>query len=172
MPAMSASPAARTAPAGPAGPAIESVLESISVALAVLRPRMDAVSLAIHARPELKFAEFHARDVLTGWLGESGFTVRVPAGDLDTAFVAVHEGAEPGPCVAVLAEYDALPGVGHGCGHNLIAAGARARRSRPSARCPPTPARSPSSARPVRRWAARARSGSPRPGSSTASTRR
>ncbi|CAI7977549.1 hypothetical protein FRAHR75_360029 [Frankia sp. Hr75.2] len=61
MPVMSASPAARTAPAGPAGPAIESVLESISVALAVLRPRMDAVSLAIHARPELKFAEFHAR---------------------------------------------------------------------------------------------------------------
>ncbi|MCK9931283.1 amidohydrolase [Frankia sp. Mgl5] len=120
MPATSASPTARTAPAGPA---IESVLESISAALAVLRPRMDAVSLAIHARPELKFAEFHARDVLTGWLGESGFTVRVPAGGLDTAFVAVHEGAEPGPCVAVLAEYDALPGVGHGCGHNLIAAG-------------------------------------------------
>jgi metal-dependent amidase/aminoacylase/carboxypeptidase family protein len=52
--------------------------------------------------------------------------VRAPVGGVDTAFVAVHEGPVPGPYVAVLAEYDALPGVGHGCGHNLIAAGAAA----------------------------------------------
>ncbi|WP_406836234.1 M20 family metallopeptidase [Streptomyces sp. AHU1] len=100
--------------------------ETLSTELAVLRPRMDAVSLAIHARPELKFAEFHAQQVLTRWLGESGFTVAAGAGGLDTAFVAVHPGTAPGPCAAVLAEYDALPGVGHGCGHNLIAAGAAA----------------------------------------------
>ncbi|MBL7517146.1 M20 family metallopeptidase, partial [Frankia sp. CNm7] len=85
---------------------------------------MEEVSLAIHARPELKFAEYHAQRVLTGWLAESGFAVRTPAGGLETAFVAVHETGRPGPRIAVLAEYDALPGVGHGCGHNLIAAGA------------------------------------------------
>lgn len=100
-----------------------SSLQALAAELAVLRPRMEAVSLAIHARPELKFAEFHAQQVLTRWLTEAGFTVTAPAGGLDTAFVAVHEGGRPGPYVAVLAEYDALPGVGHGCGHNLIAAG-------------------------------------------------
>jgi amidohydrolase len=99
-------------------------LAALSAALVALRPRMEAVSLAIHARPELKFEEFHAQEVLTGWLGESGFTTRAPVGEVETAFVAVHEGGRPGPCVAVLAEYDALPGIGHGCGHNLIAAGA------------------------------------------------
>lgn len=98
-------------------------LEILAAVLAVLRPRMEAVSLAIHRRPELKFAEFHAREVLTGWLAEAGFEVRPPVDGVQTAFVAVHEGPRPGPCVAVLAEYDALPGVGHGCGHNLIAAG-------------------------------------------------
>jgi amidohydrolase len=87
---------------------------------------MEAVSLAIHARPELKFAEFHAQEVLTGWLTDSGFAVRAPVGGVGTAFVALHEGSSPGPFVAVLAEYDALPGVGHGCGHNLIAAGGAA----------------------------------------------
>ncbi|GLX50025.1 amidohydrolase [Streptomyces hygroscopicus subsp. hygroscopicus] len=101
-------------------------LEALSGELAALRPRMEAVSLAIHARPELKFAEFHAQQLLTGWLVESGFTVTAGAGGLDTAFVAVHHGPTPGPYVAVLAEYDALPGIGHGCGHNLIAAGAAA----------------------------------------------
>ncbi|RAY13692.1 amidohydrolase [Actinomadura craniellae] len=101
-------------------------LEALSAELATLRPRMDAVSLAIHARPELKFAEFHARELLTGWLAQAGFAVRAPAGGVETAFVAVHEGTSPGPRVAVLAEYDALPGIGHGCGHNLIAAGGAA----------------------------------------------
>ncbi|MGW4907318.1 M20 family metallopeptidase [Streptomyces sp. NPDC004270] len=101
-------------------------VKALSAELAVLRPRMDAVSLSIHTRPELKFAEFHAQQVLTRWLGEAGFTVTVPTGGLDTAFVAVHSRGRPGPCVAVLAEYDALPGIGHGCGHNLIAAGGAA----------------------------------------------
>lgn len=98
-------------------------VKALSAELAALRPRMDAVSLSIHTHPELKFAEFHAQQVLTRWLAEAGFTVTAPAGGLDTAFVAVREGSRPGPCVAVLAEYDALPGIGHGCGHNLIAAG-------------------------------------------------
>ncbi|MEN3615463.1 amidohydrolase [Plantactinospora sp. ZYX-F-223] len=101
-------------------------LEILSTALTALRPRMEAVSLAIHARPELKFTEFHARKLLTDWLAASGFTVRAPLGGLETAFAAEHAGSRPGPYVAVLAEYDALPGVGHGCGHNLIAAGAAA----------------------------------------------
>ncbi|HEX6351531.1 amidohydrolase [Actinophytocola sp.] len=101
-------------------------LDVLSAEVTALRPRMEAVSMAIHALPELKFAEYHAQEVLTTWLTESGFAVRAPVGGVETAFVAVHEGKAAGPYVAVLAEYDALPGVGHGCGHNLIAAGAAA----------------------------------------------
>ncbi|MCX4767117.1 M20 family metallopeptidase [Streptomyces sp. NBC_01275] len=101
-------------------------LQMLADELAALRPRLDEVSLGIHARPELKFAEYHAQQALTDWLIESGFTVSAGVGGLDTAFVAVHEGSAPGPYVAVLAEYDALPGVGHGCGHNLIGAGGAA----------------------------------------------
>ncbi|MFE3588198.1 M20 family metallopeptidase [Streptomyces niveus] len=101
-------------------------LKNLSDELTALRPRMEEVSRAIHGRPELKFAEFHAVQVLTSWLAEAGFVVETGAGGVDTAFVAVHEGGEPGPYVAVLAEYDALPGLGHGCGHNLIAAGGTA----------------------------------------------
>lgn len=101
-------------------------LHALSAELAALRPRMEEVSRAIHARPELKFAEFHAQKVLTGWLRETGFVVKAPAGGVETAFTAVHQGNSPGPYVAVLAEYDALPGIGHGCGHNLIAAGGAA----------------------------------------------
>ncbi|GAA2239362.1 amidohydrolase [Streptomyces amakusaensis] len=99
-------------------------LEELVGAVAGVRGRLEEVSLAIHARPELKFAEGYARDVLTGWLVDEGFAVARRPGGMETAFVAVHRGREPGPCAAVLAEYDALPGIGHGCGHNLIAAGA------------------------------------------------
>jgi amidohydrolase len=114
-------------------------LESLSAAVSAVRARMEAVSLAIHARPELKFAERHAQKVLTGWLAEAGFAVRAPIGGVETAFVAVHNGVRRGPCVAVLAEYDALPGVGHGCGHNLIAAGGVAAAIAVSAALPDHP---------------------------------
>ncbi|MFF1439015.1 hypothetical protein [Streptomyces sp. NPDC058295] len=70
-------------------------LQELSYQLTALRPRMEQVSLAVHGRPELKFAEYHAQQVLTGWLIESGFTVSAGAGGLDTAFTAVHEGSKP-----------------------------------------------------------------------------
>jgi amidohydrolase len=96
-----------------------------------LTDRMVSVSREIHATPETAFHEHAAVGLLTGWLADEGFRIESGAGGLDTAFVARHpgisgeEGAAPaGPTIAVLAEYDALPGVGHGCGHNLIAAGA------------------------------------------------
>lgn len=75
----------------------------------------------IHAHPELGFAEHHAHDALVGLLTEAGLEVSPHAFGLDTAFVA-RAGAGDGPTIALLCEYDALPGVGHACGHNLIAA--------------------------------------------------
>lgn len=75
----------------------------------------------IHAHPELGFTEHHAHDVLVDLLTRAGLEVSPHAFGLDTAFVA-RAGAGDGPTIALLCEYDALPGVGHACGHNVIAA--------------------------------------------------
>jgi amidohydrolase len=78
------------------------------------------VSHDIHAHPEVLFEEHHAHDVLTRALEEQGLPVERAAYGLDTGFAA-RVGTE-GPLVAVCCEYDALPGIGHACGHNVIAA--------------------------------------------------
>lgn len=88
-----------------------------------LAPALRDVSLRIHANPELRFEEHRA----SAWLAEAvereGLSVERGVGGLPTAFRARAGGSE-GPRVAILAEYDALPEIGHACGHNLIAAGA------------------------------------------------
>lgn len=86
-----------------------------------LADRLIAVSRDIHAHPELNFAEHYAHDLLTGVLTEYGLEVTRHAYGVDTAFEAVA-GDAGAPEVLVLLEYDALPGIGHGCGHNVIAA--------------------------------------------------
>lgn len=78
------------------------------------------VSREIHSHPELGFEERFAHDLLTGICEREGLEVERGAYDLPTAFAARAGG--PGPTVAVMCEYDALPGIGHGCGHNVIAA--------------------------------------------------
>ena len=84
------------------------------------------VSHRIHERPELLFEERFAADLLASTLEAEGFVVERGAHGLETAFVGHphHDGAATGtgPRIAILCEYDALPGIGHGCGHNIIAA--------------------------------------------------
>jgi amidohydrolase len=80
-----------------------------------------AVSHDIHAHPEVLFEEHHAHDALTAALEEAGIPVQRGAYGLETGFAA-RVGAGDGPLVAVMCEYDALPGIGHACGHNVIAA--------------------------------------------------
>src|SRR5918994_6053930 len=77
------------------------------------------VSHQIHAQPELGYEERFAHDLLTRVLEEEGLVVTRSARGMDTAFEA-HAGSS-GPTIAVLCEYDALPGIGHACGHNIIA---------------------------------------------------
>lgn len=77
----------------------------------------------IHARPELRYQEHFASGLLADSLRAAGLTVEQPFGGLETAFCA-RIGQNAGPTVAILAEYDALPDIGHACGHNLIAAAA------------------------------------------------
>lgn len=85
--------------------------------------RADALieaSHSIHGQPELRFEERHAHDMLTDIIESEGLAPVRGAFGLDTAFAA--RAGSQGPTVAVLCEYDALPGIGHACGHNVIAA--------------------------------------------------
>jgi amidohydrolase len=79
-----------------------------------------ALSRDIHAHPELAYQERHAVAAIGRLLERAGHRVELGIGGLETAFRA-RVGPADGPAVALLAEYDALPEVGHGCGHNLIA---------------------------------------------------
>ncbi len=87
------------------------------------RGSVEEVARAIHATPEVAFAEHHAAEALSALLERHGFAVERGAGGLPTAFTATRPtDVDPGRrTVAVCLEYDALPGIGHGCGHNLIA---------------------------------------------------
>lgn len=78
-----------------------------------------ALSKFIHANPEIAMQEFKSSAACADFLEKHGFQVERGVADIPTAFQA-SAGVE-GPHIAFLSEYDALPGVGHGCGHNLIA---------------------------------------------------
>ena len=94
----------------------------VTQAVEALRQELVDISLDIHAHPELNYHEYHAAKVLADALERHGFEVERGVGGVETAFRAVMPGGNrDGPTVALLAEYDALPGIGHGCGHNLIA---------------------------------------------------
>ena len=86
------------------------------------RQQLIQLSLNIHDNPELGFEEEKASAWLTSYLEESGFHVERGIAGLATAFRATY--SQGRPRIALLAEYDALPKMGHGCGHNIIAASA------------------------------------------------
>lgn len=77
------------------------------------------VSHQIHANPELNYEERFASELLTRTSTRLGFDVELGAYDCATSVAGEHGS---GPTVVVMSEYDALPGIGHGCGHNVIAA--------------------------------------------------
>lgn len=85
-----------------------------------LDSQLRKIALTIHANPELSFFEHKASQWLTEPLVAAGFEVERGVAGLETAFRATWEGKPGGPTIALLAEYDALPEIGHACGHNLI----------------------------------------------------
>ena len=78
----------------------------------------------MYENPELGYREQQASKAVAEFLESAGFQVELGIGGLATALKACREGVGLGPHVAFLADYDALPGIGHGCGHNWIAAAA------------------------------------------------
>jgi amidohydrolase len=107
----------------PAEPHVEAKIR-LAEAVEAARDEIIDLSHRIHAHPEPAFEERRA----AGWVAEilrrHGFDVEHPAGRLETAVRATRRGERGGiaPRIGILAEYDALPGLGHGCGHNTMAA--------------------------------------------------
>ncbi len=98
---------------------VDAVKDRIVARVDELAEVLVEASHTIHAHPELAFEEHQASELLAGLIEDHGLEVERGAFGLPTAFVA-RAGSE-GPTVAVLCEYDALPGIGHACGHNIIA---------------------------------------------------
>jgi amidohydrolase len=86
-----------------------------------LADELESLSHRIHDTPELAFREEKAHAWLTDFLEAHGARVERGVGGLPTAFRATIDGQGAGPTIAIMAEYDALPGLGHACGHNVIA---------------------------------------------------
>jgi len=93
----------------------------VSEAVDQLADELEQLSHRIHDHPELAFKEEQAHGWLTDFLESHGARVERGVGGLPTAFRATIPGRAAGPTVAILCEYDALPGIGHACGHNVIA---------------------------------------------------
>jgi len=98
---------------------LEAAREAILAKIDAERDNLIALSKFIHANPEIALQEVKASAACADFLAERGFSVERGVADLPTAFHAST--GEGRPHVGYLSEYDALPGVGHGCGHNLIA---------------------------------------------------
>jgi amidohydrolase len=103
---------------------VESLKSRAADAVEQVAEELWDLALRIHAHPELCYQEERAAAWLTEFLEKRGCRVERGVGGLPTAFRAEVAGAGPGPTVAILAEYDALPGIGHACGHNIIATAA------------------------------------------------
>ena len=84
-----------------------------------IRNEMTAIADDIFDHPEIGLEEFHAQKVLTDWLEKEGFAVERGVAGVETAFKAVYRHGEGGPNIGLLCEYDALPGIGHACGHHM-----------------------------------------------------
>ncbi|MBP5749478.1 MAG: M20 family metallopeptidase [Firmicutes bacterium] len=89
---------------------------------AEIRPEIEALSDAIYANPELGSREYESSKLHAALLEKYGFKVEKPYMGFATGYRAEYRSAKPGPHICFMAEYDALPGVGHGCGHNMLGA--------------------------------------------------
>lgn len=94
----------------------------VRAAVGDLAPRLLALSHDLHAHPETAWHEHRASARVGAFLGAAGLAVEHPALGLPTALRGTA--GEHGPLVVLCCEYDALPGLGHGCGHNVVAAAA------------------------------------------------
>lgn len=96
------------------------VADEVADRLASMESDLLDLSHTVHAHPELGFEEHHAAAAVAEVVSDHGVDIEVGTFGLETSFQA--QAGSGDPTVAILAEYDALPGIGHGCGHNIICA--------------------------------------------------
>nr|WP_181063014.1 M20 family metallopeptidase [Pseudoclavibacter sp. RFBI5] len=104
---------------------VPAIVDELSAQLPARLPLLVDVAADLHANPEIRFTEVHAAARLTSELELAGFALERGFAGLDTAFVgrwSTPDAGEDTPTIAVFCEYDALEGIGHACGHNIIAA--------------------------------------------------
>lgn len=99
----------------------EALKKRVNAEIDRLSSELKRISLDIYRNPELGYEEHFASRLLADRAEQAGFSVTRETAGLATAFIADRAGRDKGPKVAILAEYDALPSLGHACGHNLIA---------------------------------------------------
>lgn len=98
----------------------DSLKKAAIEAVDAVKERLFSISDQMYREPELGLQEWKSSKLLVDLLKEFGFEVEVGLCNLPTSFRAIRRGKPGGPTVAILAEYDALPEIGHGCGHNII----------------------------------------------------
>ncbi|VUC37976.1 unnamed protein product [Clonostachys rosea] len=111
--------ASKNGVSSPSTPPLQKARSVIHHHLEHLDPLLREFNRQIHSNPEVAYKEFFAHDTLASFLEKQGFVVKKHAYGLETSFEA--EIGQGGRLVVFCAEYDALPGIGHACGHNLIA---------------------------------------------------
>lgn len=94
---------------------IKSIIDNIAI-------QLDSLSLEIYSSPELGFEEYKSSKAHMDLLEKYGFEMEKNYCGLETGFKAIYASGKKGPTIAYMSEYDALPGVGHGCGHNILGA--------------------------------------------------
>ncbi len=99
---------------------MSSMKKSIEAAAVAHKDEFEKVSAYIFEHPELAFTEVKSQQALCDLLENHGFKVTKGIAGIDTSFEAVYDTGKPGKNIAFMAEYDALPEIGHGCGHNII----------------------------------------------------
>ncbi|WP_460463256.1 M20 family metallopeptidase [Arthrobacter pigmenti] len=109
-------------PGSPFDGAPPELADVVDAAAESLRGELNDVVHSLHANPETAYQEHGSARLLTDLLTRHGVEAQVGVHGVDTAIRAEVSGRKPGSTIAVLSEYDALPDVGHACGHNVIAA--------------------------------------------------
>ena len=99
---------------------VAALKQAVCAAVDQMAPRLIELSHRIHSSPEFQYEEHKASAWLCEFLSEEGIGAELGACGMPTAFAGGKDGRAPGPTVAFIAEYDALRGLGHACGHNIL----------------------------------------------------
>ena len=101
---------------------MEGYQKKIRARVEEILPELIALSDTIWQNPEYNFQEHHACRAMSSQLEKFGFAVETGVGGVETSVRAVYDTGKPGPNIGIFGEFDAVPGMGHACGHNLMCA--------------------------------------------------